>query len=343
MANMGPHNTAKTVSLALDRVQIPIDDTTYRVYYHIVRRLAEGGADGPPSGLAQKTYDQYVSALTYVAGHLVERLWERVESCDRQFTASELELIAASERILQAYEPSGELRAVAEPHHGRVGPNPDRPKRNAAPTEGAYRAAAARMRRSPRYRDNGFFRVSRDHTVAPDAIALCLITGVRNRELANGVTVREPPYWRGTIEIGISGAKVSPAHGRGIPHRTLIFDPPCDPDTPLGYLASRLAVEGPHTVCIGEGSLRSAVTQAAFATFRTPLANRITPYVLRHLAAGRLRKRTDKRTVMRALGHQGQRSLYAYYNGDDAGPLPLAVYAQELEPGLDFDPVGPAL
>jgi integrase len=330
-----------TLSLAARRLEPPVDNATHEAHCARVRRLAESKADGVPSHVAAATYDSYVSALTYVAAYLVAPIYDRIAAGhDTNLTADEVQLLQAAERILQAYSISGNARAV-DPHEASRIVNPDRPSAQPG-SEGAFRDAAHRLKRSPRYQDGTFFETVRGQNQATEAIALCLITGLRNKELAHGARV-QPWDDDDKILVHITGAKVSPAHGRGLPYRMLVFEKRHDPTTPLGYVTACLERAGSHTVQCSEARLRAAVKAAARATFRRPLAEAVTPYVLRHLVAGRLRRRARKRQVMAALGHLGSRSVYAYYNGDDAGDLPIHIYAAELEPGVEPETAGPGI
>jgi integrase len=333
MSATPPAYDVNTFSLAERRLDPPVDAAgTHHAHCARVRRLAELKTDGIPGDVAAATYDAYVSALTYVAAYLSYPLYERiVEDPDAVLSDDEVELLQAAERILQAYSISGNARAKDPNDKLRI-INPDRPSARPA-SEGAFRDAARRLIRSPPYQDGRFFDAVRRLNQAPEAIALCLITGVRNKELAHGVRVQPVEDEPDKFLVYITGAKVSPAHNRGLPYRMLMFEKRCDPTKPLGFVTACLERAGAHTVRCSEGTLLSAVKAAAHASFRRPLAQSVTPYVLRHVVAGRLRRRARKREAMAMLGHLGPQSVYAYFNGDDAGDLPVHVHAAELEPG----------
>jgi integrase len=155
------------------------------------------------------------------------------------------------------------------------------------------------------------------------ALAVAIATGLRPVELADGVRLRVAGV--NLLEIVIPGAKVT--HDAGYAWRALVF-PVGAPET--DYLDQRArACDGRTYVRCPIETLRAVVKATAHRTFDRRLADAVSPYALRHLAAGRFRQTLDSAAAARALGHRSPSTTREYAKARAPGPVPERVHVPD--------------
>lgn len=304
------------VGYARERLKAPLDPGTIAQYRQIVQRLHRRQT-GLSSAVSPIDHDRTRAALTaFAASSVLEAVTPDHAGLKEDTDEQEFRQCLA---VLLAYPPRD--------HFGyqmgeSVQPRPrGRRKDDGTPATGARarRDHVARLARSPRMRRGDFWRNGPEEPDLASALAVAIATGLRPVELADGVRLRVAGV--NLLEIAIPGAKSR--DDAGYAWRALTF-PVGAPETV--HLDDRArACGGRAYVACRNTTLRAVVKATAHRTFDRRLADEVTPYTLRHLAAGRFRQTLDGATAARALGHRSPSTTREYSRARAPGPVPERV------------------
>ena len=307
------------VGFARERLKQPLDPVTLAQYRQIIQRLHRRQT-GLSSAASPIDHDRTRAALTaFAANSVLEAVTPDHAALKSDTDEHEFRQCLA---ILLAYPPRD--------HAGyQMGESVQPRPRGRRSDDGTFDTGArarrdhvARLARSPRLQRGDFWLNGPEEPDLASALAVAIATGLRPVELDDGVRLR---VTGALLEIVVPGAKTK--HDAGYAWRALVF-PVGAPETV--YLDDRARARGGRDdVDCPRETLRAVVTAAAHRTFDRRLADAVTPYTLRHLAAGRFRQTLDSATAARALGHRSPSTTREYSKARTPGPVPERVYTSD--------------
>jgi hypothetical protein len=269
------------VGYARERLKAPLDPGTIAQYRQIIQRLHRRQT-GLSSAASPIDHDRTRAALTaFAASSVLEAVTPdhaglKPDTDEHEFRQALAVLLAYPPRDDSGYQ----MGESAQPRPR------ERREDDGTPAAGsrARRDHVARLVRSPRLRRGDFWLNGPEEPDHARALAVAIATGLRPDELAAGVRLRVAGV--NLLEITIPGAKTK--YDAGYAWRALTF-PVGAPETV--YLDDRArACGGQAYVACRNTMLRAVVKATAHRTFDRRLADEVTPYTLRHLAAGRFRR-----------------------------------------------------
>ena len=317
---MSDAELAEAERLALARLRRAPAASTIRQYDRVVRQMTHQRRSLADMTSSRSQFYRARAAVICIMACYILQILEA--AAGRTVTADERRKVLAARAYME------KAQAMSPPpRHGDDGGS----GASATRRTGSRRTVLKRLRRQAHFLGEPLFDAVRAHGDDVGAIAVLQACAARPAEIATGVHVSASGS-DASLTLTVYGVKVNAQ--RGYRWREVRFD---DPSRwrPTRYLRDAARAAGGETIIqTSTDSLRRSLKKAARDVVgRT--GDAVTPYVLRHLAACRLKQRAGLAFAARILGHASQRSTRRYGGARGGGPEPDHAHVPARAPEPD--------
>jgi hypothetical protein len=305
----------------LDPVPAP---ETVRQYDRIVRQMRRERKPLAAMTSSQSQFYRARAALTYFAARTIVEILATIHTESRDPTPDERDRVRTARDLLIKSQATSfrETRGQQSQSSGRTS---DR--------GGSRRAVVKQLRRKADLLSDPLFAAAQRRGEHVAAIGVLLACGARGAEIASGVRVTASAEPDGpALRLIVYGVKVN--QSRGYSWRSIGFDAPGDWAITSYLRALALDQGGAVTVRANQDALRASL-RAAACDVLGEAGRHVTPYVQRHLVAGRIKADGGVATAARVLGHASERSTRRYGGARGSGPVPVSGYVSGRPPKPD--------